>query len=312
MVEISAPRTGMVLIPGGTFTMGSDRHYAEEAPAHRVTVESFWIDRYAVTNAEFGRFIDATGYVTLCERRANPADYPGADPSICEPASCVFVKPVLPVDMSNAYNWWRYIFGANWRHPEGPESSIDGRDDEPVVHVAFEDVQAYAAWVGKSVPTEAQWEFAARGGLEGAEFAWGDELTPDGKYMANTWQGNFPHENLCLDGFDLRAPVGSFSPNGYGLYDMIGNVWEWTRDWHGPFHDGGKACCGQVNPHGGKRSASYDASLKDVRIPRKVIKGGSFLCSYNYCRRYRPAARMAQAIDSSTNHLGFRLCMPTI
>lgn len=308
MTQTIAPPAGMVHIPGGSFTMGSDSHYAEEAPAHRVTVGDFWIDRYAVTNADFRRFVEATGYVTLCERHANPADYAGADPSMCAPASCVFVKPAHPVNMSNAYNWWTYIFGANWRHPEGPDSSIEGRDADPVVHVAFEDVEAYAAWIGKSLPTEAQWEFAARGGLEGAEFAWGDELTPHGKYMANTWQGNFPMDNLCLDGFDFRAPVGSFPPNGYGLYDMIGNVWEWTRDWYGAFHGSEKACCGQIDPRGGKRSASYDPGLKDLHIPRKVIKGGSFLCAYNYCRRYRPAARMAQAIDSSTNHLGFRLC----
>ena len=297
----------MVHVAGGTFTMGSDSHYEEEAPAHRVTVGGFWIDRCAVTNAEFRAFVDATGYVTLCERPVDPARYPGADPALCVPSSCVFVKPLRPVNLQDSYNWWTYIAGADWRHPEGPDTSIEGRDDDPVVHVAYEDALAYAAWLAKSLPTEAEWEFAARGGLEGAEFAWGDELVPDGVYMANTWQGEFPVENLQLDGYEFRSPVGSFPPNGYGLYDMIGNVWEWTTDWYGPYRRAENACCGQINPHGGKRSTSYDPSLKNIHIPRKAIKGGSFLCAYNYCRRYRPAARMAQAVDTSTNHLGFRL-----
>jgi len=307
MSTATASSTGMVHIEGGTFMMGSDGHYAEEAPAHRVTVDSFFIDRYEVTNAEFAAFVESTGHVTVCERPANPADYPGADPAMCAPSSCVFVKPAQPVDLSNPYNWWTYITGANWRHPEGPASSIEGHENDPVVHVAYEDVEAYAAWVGKEIPTEAEWEYAARGGLEGMEFAWGDDFTPGGVYMANTWQGNFPVENLRSDGYEMRSPVGSFPPNGYGLYDMTGNVWEWTRDWYGAYHAAEKACCGQVNPRGGKRSTSYDAAVPNVHIPRKVMKGGSFLCAYNYCRRYRPAARMAQAVDTSTNHLGFRL-----
>lgn len=297
----------MVHIAGGTFTMGSDVHYAEEAPAHRVTVGDFWIDCFAVTNAQFRTFVEETGHVTLCERVVDPSSYPGADPALCVPSSCVFVKPQQRVDMRDAYNWWTYIAGANWRHPEGPGTSIEGHDDDPVVHVAYEDVEAYAAWIGKSLPTEAEWEFAARGGLEAAEFAWGDELTPGGRYMANTWQGEFPVENLKLDGYEFRSPVGSFPSNGYGLYDMIGNVWEWTSDWYGAYRPAAKACCGQIDPRGGKRSASYDPAVKNLHVPRKVIKGGSFLCAYNYCRRYRPAARMAQHVDTSTNHLGFRL-----
>jgi formylglycine-generating enzyme required for sulfatase activity len=286
--------------------MGSNAHYPEEAPAHAVTVDGFFIDRRAVTNAEFARFVDATGHVTLCERPPDPAMYPGADPALLVPASVVFRKPSERVDLTNHYNWWTYVPGANWRHPEGPETSIAGRDDEPVVQIAFEDAQAYADWSGKSLPTEAEWEFAARGGLEGAEYAWGDEMTPGDRHMANTWQGEFPIENTNADGFVGRAPVASFAPNGYGLYDMIGNVWEWTTDWYEQHRAVERACCGKVNPRGGKRGASYDPQTPGVPIPRRVMKGGSYLCAPNYCRRYRPAARMAQAIDTSTCHLGFR------
>jgi formylglycine-generating enzyme len=296
----------MVRILGGTFTMGSDRHYPEEAPLHRVTVEAFWIDRYVVTNEEFARFVEETGYSTLCEKTPNAAtDYPGADPALLVPSSVVFSPPAQRVDLSDHYRWWSYVPGANWRHPEGPESTIEGCERGPVVQIAFEDAQAYAAWAGKTLPTEAEWEFAARGGLEGAEYAWGDEFTPGGKHMANTWQGEFPNDNLMLDGFGGRAPVGSFPPNGYGLYDMIGNVWEWTTDWFGAFKRQEKACCGQINPRGGKQSGSIDPR-DNARIPRRVMKGGSYLCAPNYCRRYRPAARMAQPVDTSTCHLGFR------
>jgi sulfatase modifying factor 1 len=283
----------MVWIPGGTFTMGSDRHYPEEAPTHRVTVDGFWMDRHTVTNAQFRRFVEETGHVTFCEKPAKSEDYPGADPALLAPASVVFIQPLQRVDMRNHYNWWTYVGGANWRHPEGPD--------------AYEDVEAYAAWAGKVLASEAEWEFAARGGLDGAEYAWGDEFAPGGAFMANTWQGEFPVENLGSDGFAKRAPVGSFAPNGYGLYDMIGNVWEWTADWYGAYRSAEHACCGQINPHGGKRAASYDPALSDVHIPRKVLKGGSFLCAANYCVRYRPAARMPQAVDTSTCHSGFRL-----
>ena len=298
--------TEMVRIPGGTFRMGSDRHYAEEAPAHNVRVNGFWIDRYAVTNEDFSRFVDSTGYVTLAERPANPADYPGAKPELLAPSSVMFKKTDGPVDLRDRYNWWTYVPGADWRHPRGPDSSLQGILQHPVVHVAFEDAEAYASWAGKSLPTEAEWEFAARGGLEGAAFAWGEDMLPQGQQMANTWQGEFPWQNLALDGYEWTAPVGSFPPNGYGLYEMTGNVWEWTVDWFQDHDKIQKACCTINNPRGGTLETSYDPRCPDVRIPRKVMKGGSFLCAPNYCQRYRPAARMAQPIDTSTCHLGFR------
>jgi sulfatase modifying factor 1 len=300
------PYPGMVHVAGGTFRMGSDRHYPEEAPAHPVSVSGFWVDRYAVTNEEFARFVAATGYVTVAERPADPADYPGAPPEMLVPASTVFVPPPHRVPLDDPYRWWRYVPGASWRAPRGPGSSIDGLARHPVVHVAWEDVQAYAAWAGKHLPTEAEWEFAARGGLEGAEYEWGDEFTPEGRYRANTWQGDFPLVNDQADGHLWTAPVGSFPPNGYGLHDMTGNVWEWTADWyqtHGELYHG---CCTVTQPRGGQRDRSYDPQNPALRIPRKVMKGGSHLCAPNYCRRYRPAARMPQPVDTSTSHLGFR------
>jgi len=295
---------GMVWIPGGTFLMGSDRHYPEEAPAHRVTVSGFWMDAYPVTNAEFQRFVDATGYVTLAEKPADPADYPGAIPELLEPSSVVFRQTPGPVDLRNPYQWWAYVKGANWRHPRGPDSTLHGLEHHPVVQVAYEDAEAYARWAGKELPTEAEWEFAARGGLDGAEYVWGDEFTPNGRHMANTWQGEFPWRNLKTDGYMWTSPVGSFPANGYGLYDMAGNVWEWTSDWYSG-HAPVKSCCAVVNPRGGSMHDSIDTRTPD-RIPRKVMKGGSHLCAPNYCRRYRPAARMAQPIDTATCHLGFR------
>lgn len=296
----------MARIPGGTFRMGSDNHYAEEAPAHKVRVDEFWIDTHAVTNTDFMRFVDATGYVTLAERPANAADYPGALPEMLVPSSVMFRKASGPVDLGNHYNWWTYVAGANWRHPRGPDSSLQGLWKHPVVHVAFEDAEAYAKWAGKSLPTEAEWEYAARGGLVDAEFAWEGELMPGGKAMANTWQGQFPWQNLLEDGFEWTAPVGTFPPNGYGLYEMTGNVWEWTTDW---YQDHGKiqhACCTLENPRGGTADASFDPRTPDLKIPRRVMKGGSYLCAPNYCRRYRPAARMPQTVDTATCHLGFR------
>jgi len=297
---------GMVWVPGGTFRMGSDNHYAEEAPAHNVTVGAFWMKRCAVTNAEFDRFVQSTGYVTVAERPADPADYPDAIPEKLLPSSIVFKRPNGPVDLTNHYNWWFYVAGANWRHPRGPASNIRKLMQHPVVHVTFADAEAYAQWAGQELPTEAEWEFAARGGLEAAEFAWGNEYMPDGRPMANTWQGEFPWENLCEDGYEWTAPVGSFPANGYGLYDMAGNVWQWTTDWYQEHGRIKKACCTIDDPRGGERNESFDPHTPDVRIPRKVTKGGSFLCAPNYCKRYRPAARMAQAIDTSTCHLGFR------
>jgi len=301
-------RAEMRLVPGGTFRMGSDRHYPEEAPVHRVTVDGFWMDRTPVTNRQFRDFVEATGYVTFAEIAPNPADYPGALPHMLKPGSLVFVSPDRPVDLRNFANWWTFKFGANWRRPYGKGSSIRGLDDHPVVHIAYRDAEAFAAWAGKQLPTEAEWEFAARSGLDGAEFAWGDELVPGGQHMANTWQGAFPHENLASDGYMRTSRVDAFPPNNFGLLDMIGNVWEWTTDWYSQKHDADapKACCIPENPRGGIESGSYDPAEPQTKIPRKVIKGGSHLCAPNYCRRYRPAARHPQPVDTSTNHVGFR------
>jgi formylglycine-generating enzyme required for sulfatase activity len=222
--------------------------------------------------------------------------------------SLVFVPPSSPVDLRDWSQWWSFMKGADWRHPYGPKSNIKGLDDHPVVHVSFSDALAYAKWAGKDIPTEAEWEFAARGGLDGAEFAWGDEFAPGGAHMANTWQGEFPRQNLSVDGYERTSPVTAFAPNGYGLHDMIGNVWEWTADWWSTKHeaDAPKACCIPNNPRGGREEGSYDHRLPNIRIPRKVLKGGSHLCAPNYCRRYRPAARHAEPIDTSTSHVGFR------
>jgi formylglycine-generating enzyme required for sulfatase activity len=301
-----APFPGMLWIPGGEFLMGSDHHYPEEAPAHRVCVSAFWMDRCLVTNAGFRRFVEETGYVTLAEKPANPDDYPGAKPELLVPSSIMFRKPARAVDLKNDFDWWVYVPGADWRHPRGPASTIRGLDEHPVVHVAYEDAEAYTRWAGKALPTEAEWEFAARGGLEAAEFTWGDELTPGGRHMANTWQGEFPRRNTCEDGYEGTAPVGRFPANGYGLHDMAGNVWEWTTDWYQEHAKIASPCCTSDNPRGGPREESFDPCQPAIRIPRKVMKGGSYLCALNYCRRYRPAARMAQAVDTSTGHLGFR------
>jgi formylglycine-generating enzyme len=298
----------MLFIAGGTFRMGSDRHYPEEAPAHRVSVDGFWIDITPVTNRQFRQFVEATGHVTYAELPPDPREYPNALPEMMKAGSLVFTPPAHRVDLRNWRAWWTFAFGATWREPYGPGSSIEGLDDHPVVHVAYVDAVAYARWAGKELPTEAEWEFAARGGLEDAEFAWGEELTPAGRWMANTWQGEFPRENLAADGFERTSPVTRFPANGYGLYDMIGNVWEWTVDWYAPKHtaEPAKACCIPRNPRGARMQESYDDCQPDLRIPRKVLKGGSFLCAPNYCRRYRPAARHAQPIDTSACHIGFR------
>jgi len=302
-----AATAGMIRIPGGTFRMGSDRHYPEEGPVHSVTVDGFWIDATPVTNAQFRGFVKATGYVTWAEINPDPRDYPGARPGMLKAGGLVFSPPNRPVDLSDWSQWWRFTFGATWRRPYGKGSHIGGLDDHPVVQVAYKDAEAYASWAGKTLPTEAEWEFAARGGLDGAEFAWGDELTPGGRHMANTWQGAFPHENLRHDGWARTSPVRAFLPNGYGIFDMIGNVWEWTSDWYSPRHPGdrAKACCVPSNPRGAAIDVSHDPH-DPLRVPRRVLKGGSHLCAPNYCRRYRPAARHAEQIDTSTSHVGFR------
>jgi formylglycine-generating enzyme required for sulfatase activity len=298
----------MAWIAGGTFRMGSDRHYPEERPVHRATVDGFWIDIHPVTNAQFERFVAATGYVTIAERPLDPADFPDAILELLKPGALVFRKTAAPVDLRDIRNWWAYVPGASWRHPEGPDSDIDGRRDHPVVHVAYEDAEAYAAWAGKALPTEAEWEFAARGGLDGAAYCWGEDFMPGGRVMANTWQGEFPWQNLAPDGFERTSPVGAFPANGYGLRDMAGNVWEWTSDWYATRHpaDAAKPCCIPLNPRGPARDGSYDANQPAITIPRKVVKGGSFLCAPSYCRRYRPAARQPQMVDSAMSHIGFR------
>jgi formylglycine-generating enzyme len=286
----------MTWLPGGSFVMGSNDFYREERPARRESVRGFWIDTHPVTNAAFRRFIDATGYVTLCERPPDPAAYPDADPALLVAGSLVFRSPPGPVSLRDNRAWWEYAPGADWRHPEGPGSVIDGRGDHPVVHVAYEDAVAYAVWAGKELPSETEWEYAARGGLDGAAYAWGNEFAPGGRLMANTWQGRFPWENLETDGFAGTSPVDAFPPNGYGLFDMIGNVWEWTASDFSPKKAEGfkPSCC---SPSGS------DATT------RRVVKGGSHLCAPNYCLRYRPAARQGETIDTSTCHIGFRCVM---
>ncbi len=288
--------------------MGSDKHYEEEGPTHDVTVTGFWIDRYPVTNKQFRRFVEETGYVTVAERQPSSEDYPDALPELLVPGSAVFEKKSHPVDLSNPGNWWAYTPGACWRRPQGPGSSLKGLANHPVVHIAYEDAEAYVKWAGKQLPTEAQWEFAARGGFDGADFVWGDELTPNSKMMANFWQGQFPWENLGLDGFEGTSPVDSFPSNGYGLFDMAGNVWEWTSDWYQArlADEATKPCCAPSNPRGGRQEESIDRNCSGVPIPRKVLKGGSHLCARNYCYRYRPAARIPETIDTSTCHVGFR------
>ena len=295
-------------IPGGTFTMGSERFYPEEAPLRRVKVDPFRIDPTPVTNAQFAAFVAATGYRTLAEIPPDSRDYPGLDPALAVAGSLVFTKPPAPVPLDDHANWWAFVPGADWRHPTGPDSSIDGLADHPVVHIAFADAEAYARWAGKALPTEAEWELAARGGLADRDYAWGDELAPDGAILANYWQGLFPFASTKPDGAYRTSAVGSFPPNGYGLLDMIGNVWEWTRDWYGegaPARPKG-SCCVAANPRGARLRDSLDPAMPGVKIGRKVIKGGSHLCAPNYCQRYRPAARHPQQIDSATSHIGFR------
>jgi formylglycine-generating enzyme required for sulfatase activity len=289
----------MVWIPGGSFLMGSDRFYPEELPVREVRVDSFWIDRHPVTNAQFARFVAATGYVTLAERPPDPALYPGAPSESLVAGSMVFAPTPGPVPLDNAANWWEWTPGANWHHPQGPASSIAGLADHPVVQVALEDVEAYCAWSGTSLPTEGEWEFAARGGLDGADFAWGDEERPDGQIMANTWQGHFPWQNTREDGYVYTSPVGCFPGNSYGLLDIAGNVWEWTGDWYTATRPrAGSVCC--------LPESSNTLPHAQFRIPRKVVKGGSHLCAPSYCFRYRPAARQPQDVGTGMSHLGFR------
>jgi len=287
----------MVYLAGGSFFMGSDNFYREERPIREAHVGAFYIDPYLVSNADFAQFVDATGYVTYSERAPDPKLYPHADPDLLVPGSLVFTKPEGRVGLRDHSAWWSYVPGACWRSPEGDGSTYIGRERHPVVHITYEDALAYAAWTGKSLPTEAEWEFAARGGLDRATYPWGNDPQPDGKFMANTWQGPFPSENLQEDGFEGTSPVGFYPPNAYGLYDVVGNVWEWTSSVYTLSHAQAptKSCC-----------LPGQASLHTPFEERLVVKGGSHLCAPNYCLRYRPAARQGQTLDSSTSHIGFR------
>jgi len=298
----------MVWIPGGTFRMGSEDWYPEERPVHSVAVDGFWMDDHQVMVAEYRRFVKATRYVTLAERPLDPAAYPDADPTLLVPGALVFHPTAGPVDLLDYRNWWSYVPGARWDHPEGPDSDLSGRDRHPVTQVAWEDVEAYAAWAGKELPTEAEWEFAARGGLDQTTYTWGNEFAPKGRMMANTWQGEFPWQNLLLDKHLRTSPVRTFPPNGYGLYDMAGNVWEWTADFFTPRHpdEAEHSCCAPRNPRVLNPDGSYQVGQPGETIPRRVTKGGSHLCAPNYCHRYRPAARQGEAVDTSTGHIGFR------
>ena len=308
----------MVRIPEGEFHMGAADFYVEERPVLAVWVDGFWMDPAPVTNSDFARFVEATGYVTVAERDLVAEDYPGLDEADLAAGSLVFTQTRSPVNLGNPGNWWRFVRGANWRNGAA-------HADHPVVHVAYEDASAYADWRGKSLPTEAEWEYAARGGLDGATYPWGNDFHPDGKSMANTWEGDFPWRNTARDGYTRTSPVKTYPPNGYGLFDMVGNVWEWTQDWWGTRGYASQEatnmpCCGSVNqgasghdigrtvknPRGGPEGDSFDPSQPEIRIPRKVLKGGSHLCAPSYCLRYRPAARIPQMIDTATSHIGFR------
>jgi formylglycine-generating enzyme required for sulfatase activity len=303
--ERGAAPPGMVWIPGGEFTMGSDNPKMRDAqPLHRIRVDGFWMDQTAVTNEQFRQFVETTGYVTVAERTPQAKDFPGAPAENLVAGAVVFAPPKGPVSLDNHLQWWTYVKGANWRHPEGPGSDLQGREKHPVLQVAWEDAVAYARWAGKRLPTEAEFEFAARGGLERKRYPWGDELKPDGKWMANIWQGRFPYENTEEDGFRATAPVASFPANGYGLYDMAGNVWQWCWDWyrHDYYRDLAAGAKPARNPQG--PPDSFDPA--EPRVAKRVMRGGSYLCTDQYCTAYEAGARGKGAADTGTNHLGFR------
>jgi formylglycine-generating enzyme len=305
--DAAVSHKGMVWVDRGEFSMGSADFYPEEQPVRRVAVDGFWIDVHPVTVAEFRRFVKATGHVTWAEQPPDPVHYPDADPDLLQPGSLVFRPTDGPVDLRDWRQWWAWQPGAQWRHPEGPGSTLHGLERHPVTHIAYADAVAYASWAGKDLPTEAEWECAARGGLEGCVYPWGDEFAPRDRMMANTWQGEFPWQNLGLDGWDRTSPVESFPPNGYGLYDMAGNVWEWTTDYFAvPGGEPSHPCCVPHNPNVGSTEAAGASANPGEAVPRRVIKGGSHLCAPNYCLRYRPAARQGEAVDTSTAHIGFR------
>ncbi len=297
-MNVPDSRFPLVDLPGGTFRMGSDAFYAEEGPVHEAPVEPFAIARYAVTNGEFATFVEATGYLTVAERPLDPTDFTGAELTSLEPGSLVFTPTAGAVDLRDWRQWWTWTPGASWRHPRGPDSDLAGLGEHPVVQVAYADAVAYATWAGARLPTEVEWEFAARGGLDGATFAWGEE--PNDGTRANSWQGRFPYENTGARGFVYTAPVGSFPPNGYGLHEMTGNTWEWTATAWSSRHSAAEHCAPGHGHHGDGAAAG-----------QRVLKGGSHLCAPEYCLRYRPAARSAQSEDSATTHIGFRLARTT-
>ena len=310
----SDTHAGMAWIPGGTFWMGSDDpRFPDASPVHRVKVDGFWMDRTDVTNTQFERFVDATGYVTIAEQKPDAAMMPGVPPEALVAGSLVFTKPTGPVPLDDPSAWWRYVPGAYWRHPEGPTSDLKGRDTNPVVDIAWPDAVAYAKWAGKRLPTEAEWEYAARGGLERKPYVWGDQFEPGGKQMANTFQGHFPDNSTAEDGFPGTSPVGSFPPNGFGLYDMAGNVWQWCSDWYRPDYfasvSGPDDQSIAVNPGG------PDTSLDPAEpgVPKRVMKGGSFVCTDQYCSRFRPGARGKGDPFTPLDHVGFRcISVPAI
>jgi formylglycine-generating enzyme required for sulfatase activity len=311
---------GMVWIPGGEFSMGAAEPHGmdgnhvgmhatgDSRPVHRVYVDGFWMDRREVTNQQFEKFANATGYITVAERTPRAEDFPGALPEYLVPGSLVFSPPKQAVPLENELQWWSYVKGANWRHPLGPASSLKDRAHYPVVQVAYEDAAAYARWADKRLPTEAEWEFAARGGVAGNLYAWGNEFRPNGQFMANTYQGHFPNRDTGEDRFIGIAPVAQFPANGYGLFDVAGNVWEWTSDWYRPDYYERLAAAGGVarNPRG--PDASYDPS--EPGASKRVQRGGSFLCTDQYCSRYMVGTRGKGEISSAANHLGFRCIAP--
>ena len=297
---------GMVWIPSGEFSMGSDEEmFTDARPLHRVALNGFWMDKTEVTNAQFTKFVDATGYVTLAEQKPRQEDFPGVPPEKLVAGSIVFTPPKDAVPLDNYMQWWAYLEGANWRHPEGPQSDLKGRENHPVVHIAYYDALAYAKWAGKRLPTEAEFEWAARGGLDRKKYVWGDEFKPEGKFRANSFQGNFPNKNTAEDGFAASAPVGSFEPNAFGLFDVAGNVWEWCSDWYRADYYQTLSSKGDVakNPTGPGDSSDPT----EPGVAKRVTKGGSFLCTDQYCSRYMPGGRGKEAPDTGTNHLGFRL-----